>query len=117
MRFAVALVTVFASGVVLYGQPQASPPTSDRNDPRAIADLKNEEGRTIGKAALRETPNGVLITMEVSTLLAGPHALHIHTTGRCEPPAFESAGGHFSPRANQHGSIYLLADRLEIVQK
>ena len=27
----------------------------------------------------------------------GMHGVHIHTVGLCDPPAFESAGGHFDP--------------------
>jgi Cu-Zn family superoxide dismutase len=27
----------------------------------------------------------------------GMHGVHIHTIGRCDPPAFASAGGHFDP--------------------
>lgn len=27
----------------------------------------------------------------------GMHGVHIHTVGRCDGPAFESAGGHFDP--------------------
>jgi Cu-Zn family superoxide dismutase len=27
----------------------------------------------------------------------GTHGVHIHTVGRCDPPLFESAGGHFDP--------------------
>ena len=29
--------------------------------------------------------------------------MHIHAVGRCEGPAFATAGGHFNPTAAQHG--------------
>ncbi len=35
----------------------------------------------------------------------GVHAFHIHTTGRCEAPDFESAGGHFAPAGRHHGFL------------
>jgi Cu-Zn family superoxide dismutase len=33
----------------------------------------------------------------------GIYGAHIHTTGRCDPPGFESAGGHWNPTARKHG--------------
>ncbi|HVO92877.1 MAG TPA: superoxide dismutase family protein [Terriglobales bacterium] len=60
---------------------------------RAHADLKNGEGKTIGRAGLRQTKQGVLISLQIDQLAAGLHAVHVHATGRCEAPAFTSAGG------------------------
>ena len=31
--------------------------------------------------------------------------MHIHATGRCEPPGFTTAGGHFNPDGKQHGAL------------
>jgi Cu-Zn family superoxide dismutase len=48
----------------------------------------------VGVVHLLEAPTrGVLMRIEVSGLVAGMHAIHFHETGRCEPPAFRSAGG------------------------
>jgi Cu-Zn family superoxide dismutase len=33
----------------------------------------------------------------------GEHAIHIHTTGKCDPPEFATAGGHFNPEGHKHG--------------
>jgi superoxide dismutase, Cu-Zn family len=71
----------------------------------ATADLKNREGQTIGRARLTDTPNGVLITVTLERAPAGEHAFHIHDTGRCDAPAFESAGGHFNPTQARHGFL------------
>jgi Cu-Zn family superoxide dismutase len=37
-------------------------------------------------------------------LPVGPHAVHIHTTGKCDGPGFESAGPHWNPESKQHGT-------------
>ena len=71
--------------------------------PGTTAELKNREGQTIGRARLTDTPNGVLIAVMLEKAPAGEHAFHIHENGRCDPPGFQSAGGHFNPGGAQHG--------------
>jgi superoxide dismutase, Cu-Zn family len=70
---------------------------------RARADLKNAQGKNVGTASLRETQDGVLIIIEAKGLPEGLHAVHIHSVGKCEGPAFASAGGHFNPLNKKHG--------------
>ena len=36
-------------------------------------------------------------------LAAGDHGIHIHAAGKCEGPAFTTAGGHFNPTGAHHG--------------
>jgi superoxide dismutase, Cu-Zn family len=45
----------------------------------------------------------VLITVNVKGLSQGLHAVHVHMVGKCDPPAFTSAGGHFNPLNKKHG--------------
>src|SRR2546430_629410 len=70
---------------------------------RARADIQDSAGKTIGSAALTERGAGVLITVNVKGLPQGLHAVHIHAVGKCEGPAFTSAGPHFSPLKKKHG--------------
>ncbi len=63
----------------------------------------NVQGESIGTAALKATPNGVLIQAELQNLPEGWHAFHIHETGTCTPPDFASAGGHYNPQGHAHG--------------
>ena len=70
---------------------------------RASATLKDASGNEVGKATLIETPSGVLIRLDLTAIPAGEHAFHIHATGKCEPPAFKSAGPHFNPTVAKHG--------------
>jgi superoxide dismutase, Cu-Zn family len=56
-----------------------------------LGTLTLTEGRTIGVAG------------QLSGLPPGEHGIHVHTTGRCDPPKFESAGDHWNPTNRQHG--------------
>jgi Cu-Zn family superoxide dismutase len=68
----------------------------------ATAEMQNLEGQSVGQVRLQETPNGLIVTAELTGLPEGPHGFHIHAVGECEPP-FQSAGGHFNPDGRQHG--------------
>lgn len=70
----------------------------------------DRNGKNIGSAKITQAQStqessGVRIQMEVSGLSPGKHGLHIHSSGACEPPAFKSAGSHFSPRNHKHGFL------------
>ena len=70
----------------------------------AKAELVNAQGEKVASATL--TPlegGGVRIEMAGVHLPPGPHALHIHAVGKCEPPDFKSAGPHFNPYNKKHG--------------
>jgi Cu-Zn family superoxide dismutase len=72
----------------------------------ARATLKDARGRTLGEATLREAgTSGVLIKVELQNVPPGTHAFHIHTTGKCDPPDFMTAGGHFNPGGMKHGLV------------
>ena len=73
--------------------------------PTARAELKNAEGKPVGGATFEPTARGVLIRASLTGLPAGTHAIHIHEVGRCDPPKFESAGGHFNPTGRKHGLL------------
>jgi superoxide dismutase, Cu-Zn family len=70
----------------------------------AHADIVNAQGTKIGTAKLTATGHGVKIAVKVSQLTPGEHGIHIHTVGKCESPAFTSAGGHFNPTSAHHGT-------------
>lgn len=67
------------------------------------ADIVNAQGQKIGAAMIHPSDSGVRIDVEVSQLSPGTHGIHIHTVGKCEGPAFASAGGHFNPTTKKHG--------------
>ncbi|HEY7529169.1 MAG TPA: superoxide dismutase family protein [Gemmatimonadota bacterium] len=71
--------------------------------PGARALLRNAAGQEVGTATLVEEGDRVRVEVDVSGLPAGEHGIHVHQTGACEPPSFESAGEHVNPESRQHG--------------
>jgi Cu-Zn family superoxide dismutase len=57
--------------------------------------LKNATGQNIGTATLTDAAPGVRIKLDIKSLPAGEHSIHIHQVAKCEGPDFKSAGGHF----------------------
>lgn len=73
---------------------------------KATAAFINAEGKEIGSANFTQTPNGVLIVLDVRGLPAGEHAFHVHQKGLCDAAGkFTSAGGHFEPKGHKHGYL------------
>jgi superoxide dismutase, Cu-Zn family len=73
----------------------------------ASAELAKADGDQLGTA--RITPDGRTRTLRISIsvhgLAPGRYGIHIHAVGRCEGPAFESAGPHWNPTARHHGRL------------
>lgn len=96
MRFriliAIAGLLWFSTAVRLAAAPKS-----------AHAEIVNAQGANIGSAKITLTSDGVKIAVKVSQLTPGEHGIHIHTVGKCEGPAFTSAGGHFNPTNAHHG--------------
>lgn len=72
--------------------------------PRATAALADKDGRAVGLAEFREDRVGVRVDVKATSLPEGRHGIHVHAVGKCEGPAFASAGGHFNPAGRVHGS-------------
>jgi Cu-Zn family superoxide dismutase len=60
--------------------------------------LNDGTGKDVGTAKISDGSGGkgVRIELNLKGFPPGEHALHVHTTAKCEGPAFTSAGGHFS---------------------
>lgn len=92
--------------VVEDSEETSSQPTTEKESAveKITVDLNNAEGDEVGKVNLEETDGGVRILLDAANLPKGTHAIHIHETGACEKPDFESAGGHFNPTNASHGT-------------
>jgi len=95
MRFRLPLFTIAFLASAAFATPAA--PQS------AHADIVNAQGATIGHARFSTVSNGVKVSVTVSDLPPGEHGIHIHNVGKCDGPAFTTAGGHFNPTGAHHG--------------
>lgn len=66
-------------------------------------EIVGRSGKRIGTIAGRKGEDGLIVAFEVSGLSPGRHGIHLHA-GRCEPPDFASAGGHWNASNRQHGT-------------
>ena len=73
--------------------------------PFSVASLTNSQGQPVGSARLFATGDGMMLTVDVMSMPAGIHGIHIHATGKCDAPAFTTAAGHLNPAGHQHGSM------------
>lgn len=71
--------------------------------PRLSADLRDADGRTRARATVQQVGDSLRVRVESVDLPGGAYGAHIHDSGRCDPPGFESAGPHWNPTGHQHG--------------
>ena len=65
--------------------------------------LINALGAPIGSVRAWQTAGGVTFRIDAAGLPHGVHGIHVHSVGRCDPPEFTSAGGHWNPAGRKHG--------------
>lgn len=99
-RFAALLV----AGTLAACGGQARAPDGDPvEEPTATANLVDTTGARAGVATFSDSAGTVQLAVSVTGLTPGRHGIHIHETGTCTPPDFESAGAHFNPESKEHG--------------
>lgn len=73
----------------------------------AYATIADAKGDQRGTAELwQDADNIVHVDAQLIALPPGPHAIHFHSTGKCdgtESTPFTSAGAHFNPLGRSHG--------------
>lgn len=91
------LASLAAALAVVLGTPAATAASGS-----AKADMVRADGIDAGQVTLNETPNGVLLDVDLRNLPAGEHGFHIHETGDCTPDP-SAAGGHLAGDNSTHG--------------
>ncbi len=71
---------------------------------RASAEMKSPAGDVLGMVNMVQGPNGVLVSVEMTGLVPGPHGFHIHAIGSCSPD-FSAAGDHMMLEGEEHGYL------------
>jgi Cu-Zn family superoxide dismutase len=89
--------------MMLVGCATDSATDGDSSSGQASATLSDAGGASKGSATVSDTAQGVRLVVQASGLTPGAHGLHLHTVGRCDAPAFASAGPHWNPTAKMHG--------------
>lgn len=84
-------------------EDQQTEPTP--NYTKAVAVVHPTEGNEVtGSVTFQKVSDGVRVQGEFEGLSAGKHGFHIHEYGDCTAGDGTSAGGHYNPTDNQHGS-------------
>lgn len=78
-------------------------PAADMPPMTATATLKTADGKDAGMVTAIERDGGIALAITASGMTPGEHGIHVHTTGKCDGPKFESAGGHWNPTGAKHG--------------
>ena len=71
----------------------------------AVATLLNPQGEKTGRVIVVEAADGLMLLLQAHDLTPGWHAFHLHQSGKCDAPSFESAGGHYHPGKGSHGLL------------
>lgn len=94
------LAALAVAGCASFGAPDPVEPPPAYT---ATADLRNAAGLSTGTATAAQVGNDIRISIDGMNLPPGAHGAHVHLTGVCAAPGFESAGGHWNPTGRQHG--------------
>ncbi|HEU4475014.1 MAG TPA: superoxide dismutase family protein, partial [Gemmatimonadales bacterium] len=94
-----------AIAIAACGGQARGPEGAKLPDITASASLVDTAGARVGVASFSEGDGSTQLGVSVTGLEPGEHGMHIHETGSCTPPSFESASGHFNPASKQHGLL------------
>lgn len=68
------------------------------------ATLRFANGLPAGTAQFYGNSSQVSVALALTGFTPGVHGMHLHTTGKCDAPGFESAGPHLNPGGHEHGT-------------
>ena len=93
----VAAVALLGGAMILWTTPAFAQTL------QASTELRDANGQVLGTATVSQEPGGIRVVLQGRNMPPGEHGIHFHELGRCDPPDFMSAGGHYNPTSRQHG--------------
>ena len=96
------ITAVAATGMTLF-LAQGAAAQQAASMTAAMADASGKARGTV--TATPAAAGGTLLKMELQGLPPGTLAVHVHETGSCEGPDFQTAGGHIAGE-HQHGVMH-----------
>lgn len=99
-------MTRFLLALAAFALPLLAMPASAK--PRAIAHVKLLDGKPAGTVTFAAVNRGVLVEFDLTGLPPGPHGIHLHVSGNCDPKTgFTSAGPilGLGPVVRKHGLL------------
>jgi Cu-Zn family superoxide dismutase len=84
-------------------RPDDEPPMPPAGPVSLSAEAADGGGRLRARATVEETGGALRVRVEAAGLVQGAYGVHLHAVGRCEGPAFTTAGPHWNPTGQQHG--------------
>jgi Cu-Zn family superoxide dismutase len=85
--------------------PPAATPAVPQSVTPAMTEIRTAAGALVARAMIWQARGGIEVRIQAAGLAPGHYGAHFHTVGRCEGPAFASAGAHWNPTGRQHGSL------------
>jgi len=106
IRIAVSTLAIGATAVLLYAADQKPASPTGNQVKRAAAQLAPTAGQKVkGSVAFTKEGGKLHVVGDVVGLEPGSkHGFHIHEFGDCSAPDASTAGDHFAPKAEPHGS-------------
>ncbi|WP_294016220.1 superoxide dismutase family protein [Sphingomonas sp.] len=95
--------TMMANDTMMMGNDAIPMDNGSAAAESATATLAKADGSAAGSAVVTTTAEGLAVTVSVNGITPGEHGVHVHMTGKCDAPAFTTAGGHWNPASTQHG--------------
>jgi Cu-Zn family superoxide dismutase len=90
--------------ILAAAQAAGTPPAPPQGLPSVI-EIRKADGSLAARAMVWQDPAGLQVRVQAAGLPAGHYGVHLHEVGRCDGPAFTSAGGHWNPTGRQHGRL------------
>jgi Cu-Zn family superoxide dismutase len=96
---------ILAALALVQAADAPQPATLAAQEGPTIVEVRRADGRLAARAMIWQGRTGLEVRVQAAGLEAGHYGVHFHLVGRCEAPAFESAGAHWNPTGRQHGRL------------